>query len=313
MASLTAHQVAAWLRAHTLVQEEHINALLQQEVDGDVLDLLDKADLQRMTGDGLSAARIVSAWAKHGSADTNTIVPSTATCGANANAEPKKATIMHTTVHDEAAQLQPGTRVLVISVERGWANVELAGNRGWVAETDVLLDPLTTAPAHAEASDNALTDEQLFDATAPPVYYKHGESKYGEKHLLSNLARTPFTDGSGTKYDTLEAWFQSRKTNAGRERENFHRGGCYSLGFAAKQAGRRIKMATSQLREWDSGAAEAAMLQGMRFKFTQHLPSRQVLLSTHPSRLEHDLDGKWGRLDGTHAKLLMVLRREYRE
>ena len=82
MASLTAHQVAAWLRAHTPVQEEHVNALLQQEVDGDVLDLLDKADLQRMTGDGLSAARIVSAWAKHGSANTSTTVPQNGQRGA---------------------------------------------------------------------------------------------------------------------------------------------------------------------------------------------------------------------------------------
>jgi hypothetical protein len=48
--------MAAWLRAHTPVQEEHINALLQQEADGDVLDLLDKADLQSMMGDGLSCA-----------------------------------------------------------------------------------------------------------------------------------------------------------------------------------------------------------------------------------------------------------------
>ena len=54
------------------------------------------------------------------------------------------------------------------------------------------------------------------------------------------------------------------------------------------------------------------MLQGMRLKFTRRLPSRQVLLGTHPSRLERDLDGKLGRRDGKHAHLLMALRREHR-
>ena len=210
MASLTAHQVAAWLRAHTPVQEMHINALLQQEADGDVLDLLNKADLQSMTGRVRPRAFIASAWTKQRSAGTG---------------------IMRTTVHDEAAQLQPGTRVTVISVTRGWAHVQLAGNRGWVAETDVLLDAQAPVEARAEASVNA-SAEQLFDATAPPVHCKHGSSQHGEKHLLSNLASTPFIDGCGNEHDTLEAWFQSRKTNAGHERTNCCRGGCCSLGHA---------------------------------------------------------------------------------
>ena len=164
MASLTAHQVATWLRDHAAVQEMHISALLQQEADGDVLDLLTEADLHSMTGDGLTAARIASALAKRQNAGTP--APGQKTSGTGV--APQTATIMHTTAHGEAAKLQPGTRVPVIRIARGWAQVRLDGNSGWVAETDVLIDAhAPTTETSAEASVDAPAEVQLHRCGCP--------------------------------------------------------------------------------------------------------------------------------------------------
>ena len=149
MASLTAHQVAAWLRAHTPVQEMHINALLQQEADGDVLDLLNEADLQSMTGDGLTAAHCerMDQAKKRGHGHDR------AQNGDERQQRGAASSHMRTTEHSGPAAT--GTRVTVISVTRGWAHVQLAGNRGWVAETDALLDAQAPVKHRAEASVNA--------------------------------------------------------------------------------------------------------------------------------------------------------------
>ena len=142
----------------------------------------------------------------------------------------------------------------VIRIARGWAQVRLDGNGGWVAETVVLIDAhAPTTETSAEASVDVPAGAQLHDATAAPAHCKHGTGECGDNHALSNLGLAPFTDRHGNKHDTLERWFQSRKTNAAHLRSNCCSGNCCSLGHAAKKAGRHMKMAARQLREQDSG------------------------------------------------------------
>ena len=192
MGSLTAHQAAAWLRDHAIVQEMHIKKLLQQEADSDVRDLLTKADLRNMTGDGLTAARIASAWAKRRNAGTP--APGTDTSGKRPPVEAR-------------------VRCTNRDVCRGTRRMHVL--RNCCAET------------------------------ALPMHCKRGSGKCGDERPLSNLAVTPFIDERGNEHDALEAWFQSRKTNAAHQRKNHCGGGCCSLGFEAKRAGREMKMAAS--------------------------------------------------------------------
>ena len=149
---------------------------------------------------------------------------------------------------------------------------------------------------NTNTNTNTTTSNQSNDSNKPVNIY-YGTNENAE---LSNLAFRPFTTKDGTKYYSVEHYYQTNKTGSFNERlYNNHgwvRGGVKILGGIAGKA------------KTDNGYNITLMKEGITLSFEQNPKVLQALLATGDRPLTHRQDtGMWGR---KFPELLMEVREE---
>ena len=146
---------------------------------------------------------------------------------------------------------------------------------------------------NANANTNTTTSNQSSDSNKPVNIY-FGTNENAE---LSNLALRPFTTKDGTKYYSVEHYYQTNKTGSFNER----------LYNNPRWARAGTKIAYGKVKT-DNGYNITLMKEGMKLSFEQNPRAQQLLLATGDRPLTHRQDTSiWGR---KFPELLMEVREE---
>ncbi len=130
----------------------------------------------------------------------------------------------------------------------------------------------------------------------------------GEYDWLSNFGDYGFVDVNGMWWDTVEHYYQAKKSLDPKEQERVQKA---SNPGEAKKLGRRVTIRS----DWEQGVKLTVMAEALYWKFTQNLGLKVKLLSTGDAELIEGNwwgDRYWGVCYGTGenhlGRLLMALR-----
>ena len=135
----------------------------------------------------------------------------------------------------------------------------------------------------------------------------------GPYNFLSNFYYSPFIDGNGLMWKTVEHYYQAQKAKDFYNKVNIMETETPS---EAKKLGSKVSLRP----DWTIAERVKVMKRALRMKFDQNRKIKQKLIDTHPEELVEGNDWGdifWGQVNGKGqnflGKLLMILRKDYIE